>query len=657
MFAGTRLAASAALLLAIPAATAFGRGASARLAFDAADLKLSGGDGYKTADNAQGVLAWGESYVMMGYASMFRATGDVRYLLKLVDHARAVQKSRDDLRGLKDYAGKSRPCWQSLKYSTGSEPFCWVVHSGMITYPMADLALIVKQRPELASVPTLDGSTLGAAAGELVLEVEKTIATHEPEWKNGPAAGEGHYLGDPKATFTSVAGKALPLNQMNALGLTLVVLAQVTGKADQLAKAKALASYLRNRLTASGATWAWTYWGEPWTQGKGEDISHAAINVELAARAQAAGLVFSAQDLRRFARALVERVHLSTDTVADLIDGGGGTNTYRAAVGRWLPVAPRDARVWPIAASLYRKLAGASGSELAGLAGLVEHAPRIREHSFYHVDWQDLGDHRKATAYGANLLLLPPLSGEAYAFRLGYRAQKLTTLAQWDGKAYHDGIRLAASGSSFEQVFAPYDPSLFFAYSGAKVLLQLADSFVAGQGIEVKEQAAVVDPELTTVALPPATAGSPWSATLTGSGDAPLLWTLVKGPPALKLGLESGALSWTPGAGELPATLTVRLDNDAGEVERSFTIVAAAGAGDGRRPGEPLRGEGPAPARDGPGADAQSAGTTGGCACDATGARPRGALLLVICASAQLVRRRSRSSSRTNSRKRPSSTT
>ena len=129
------------------------QGASARLAYDAANLALNGGEGYQTADNKTGTLAWGEAYIMMSYAAMYRATNDAAYLVNLASHARSVLDHRDSVLGWKDYAGNSRPCWQSTKYSDNQEPVCWVVHSGMITYPMADLARIVAKDPALQALP------------------------------------------------------------------------------------------------------------------------------------------------------------------------------------------------------------------------------------------------------------------------------------------------------------------------------------------------------------------------------------------------------------------------------------------------------------------------------------------------------------------------
>ncbi len=43
---------------------------SARITFDALDEAFNDGNGYKQRDNLEAILAWGESYLMMGYAAM-----------------------------------------------------------------------------------------------------------------------------------------------------------------------------------------------------------------------------------------------------------------------------------------------------------------------------------------------------------------------------------------------------------------------------------------------------------------------------------------------------------------------------------------------------------------------------------------------------------
>jgi len=80
-----------------------------RALFDKLDKSINNGDGYKTG--LGGILAWGESYIMLSYVQMYRATGDTYYLDKLVDHAEHVLAQRDDRRGFRDYSDRSRPAW------------------------------------------------------------------------------------------------------------------------------------------------------------------------------------------------------------------------------------------------------------------------------------------------------------------------------------------------------------------------------------------------------------------------------------------------------------------------------------------------------------------------------------------------------------------
>lgn len=644
----------AALLL--PGA-ALAQGASARLSFDAADQALNGGAGYQTSDNKTGTLAWGESYVMMGYAAMYRATGDPSYLVSLAAHARSVLQHRDDVLGWKDYAGQSRPCWQSTKYSDDQEPFCWVVHSGMITYPMADLARLVGKDPALQALGVPWGGTLGESSDAIVLKVDETVATHEFEWASGPASGEGHYIGDPSAPVASVKGKALPLNQMNAMGMTLAALAD-TGRAGAEAKAKQLCAYLRHRMTLSGGRMVWTYWGDAWASGSGEDISHGALNVEFASLCHARGWYFTQADMEAIARTLFENVHVDTDTAHDKVDGTGDGNTYRTAVGRWLTVAPFDPRVWPVGANAYRKaVTSPNGADLHSLALVALHAPPLREFSFYSVDWQDLGGWRKATARGANVLALPADRTQRFVFRLDYKAARATGVQQWDGTAYHSNLVLAPAAAA-DLAFVPYDPAIYMAYSGDKALFQFDDAFVAGQGVEVKEPAALLAPEITTASLPGVSAGETLDATLQGTGDPPLLWSVDEGPAGAAVGLQTGRLTWTSSPADAPsASFTLRLRNDSGSAIRTFTVAVglsqppdaggrdAAAVTDASQPDSDAATEPADAARpDSDGGTGRCPATAGGCGCSTASSVPAVWLAFAVLALGTLRRTGARTS-------------
>jgi hypothetical protein len=559
-----------------------GEGASFRATFDQSDAALNKGAGYKDATNDKGLLGWGESYVMMSYATMFRHSRDPAYLIKLAEHGASVLASTDKARGVKDFAGCSRACWLSTKYSgAGNEPVCWCVHTGMIAAPLAELGALLAAYPQYGSLQVPGRGTLTQVAAQLVKGAEAAAAVHDAQYKSGPGSGEGHYRGDAKATFFAYAGKELPKNWSTAMGRLLLSLHQATGKAVYLQKAKAIATYLKARLIKRGGGWTWTYGGsDVWSQGKGEDISHAAISVDFAARAREAKLVFTPGDIRRFGRTLFEAVHIDSSTVADRVDGAGKTNTYTLQLGRWLAIAPYEPRVWPIVATLFVGVKSGGGSTLSGLANVARFAPPVRHYDFYTVDWQDLGTTRKATAYGANILALPPQSTLPMALRLGYRAQRVTTVQQWDGKAYHDVMVLAPKASgSLRWLYLPYDPAIHHAYSGKQVLFQFTDVFVAGQGIEVAEVTAVKAPTISTTQLTGGTEAQAYAATAAGSGDAPLRWSLTAGPEGLTVDAETGALSWaSPIAGS--HTVGLRLDNDAGNAGISLPLVIAPQASD-----------------------------------------------------------------------------
>ena len=132
---------------------------SARYDFLQAYANVNGGDWYLSDTNESANLAWGESYVMMGLAAMVEATGDRALLSELARHIDGVLATRDDARGVSDYRGVSAACWQNTSYQDGA--YCYVVHSGMIGFPIAEAARLVALH-DLADEPDSDGRTFKA---------------------------------------------------------------------------------------------------------------------------------------------------------------------------------------------------------------------------------------------------------------------------------------------------------------------------------------------------------------------------------------------------------------------------------------------------------------------------------------------------------------
>ena len=381
-----------------------------RWAYEDAYDNNKGGDWYIGVDNESASLAWGESYVLWSLMAMARTTGHPMYVDRMARHLDALLQQRDDARGVADYRGVSGACWRNTSYQDNGEPYCYAVHSGMLIYPMAELAgFIAGWRHREA--PAYDGESFAAKAEVYRAAAIATAAYHDDEWNDA-----GYYVFRASADFLEFAGEDQPLNQSNAMGLALLALHDLTGEAVYLERATALAKRMRGMMTASPAGGlVWNYWGGPYAA-PGEDISHAALNVEFAVQAAARGVVFTEADLDALAVTFLEQVYVDDQTFSDHV-GGGAVNgdSYRAQIGRWLPLAARRGAIYAAIHDAYQRdyppADVGSGSTLLGWAYLAAFEPRVCPHFFYPHDWQDQGDAMQATAYGANVLVVPPMLG------------------------------------------------------------------------------------------------------------------------------------------------------------------------------------------------------------------------------------------------------
>lgn len=318
--------------------------------------------------NTNGTLAWGQSYILHAYVEMYRATGDGRYIARALEQSERVMANRDDRRGVLDAVrGRIVPAWGSTKYSSGrykGKNHVWVVHTGMITYPMALVVDAIRRSADLQH-------KYGKRATALLEQVRQSVDAHDEDFRWGPAQGEGYYVLAIRGP-SSVA----PLNQQNALGRTHVALSKLTGEAKYRRKAEALARYFKNRLTYRAAedAYVWPYLAPPKGKGRGaEDISHAAINVDFAVVAHRAGIVFTRQDMNRFAHTLTRLISKGDGRLAERVDGSGRIGVYSVSVGRWLELAAYDREVWRIARDYYMEAEPSGPVAMLGYARLLKY--------------------------------------------------------------------------------------------------------------------------------------------------------------------------------------------------------------------------------------------------------------------------------------------
>ncbi|NIK59568.1 hypothetical protein [Kribbella shirazensis] len=71
-------------------------------------------------DGRSGMLAWSQSYVLLGLVRMYETYGDTYYLDRLIDNVDQVLAVRDSERDVTDYRGLSLPAWRAdHPYTTG----------------------------------------------------------------------------------------------------------------------------------------------------------------------------------------------------------------------------------------------------------------------------------------------------------------------------------------------------------------------------------------------------------------------------------------------------------------------------------------------------------------------------------------------------------
>ncbi len=110
-------------------------------------------------------LAWGESYILMGLVSAYEATGDTLFLNRLCAHADSIFAIRDDVRGIRDeYRERTMPAWSSSRYSEGRQ-FAWIVHAGMVSFPLARFAYLARRDTAIAAPFGARADRIGTVSG------------------------------------------------------------------------------------------------------------------------------------------------------------------------------------------------------------------------------------------------------------------------------------------------------------------------------------------------------------------------------------------------------------------------------------------------------------------------------------------------------------
>lgn len=338
------------------------------------------------------LYAWNVSYYLRSLAVMYEATEDEKYLTTLASFIDRVIAQRDDMVGDLDYLGRQNPAWGTRHYSIDQkEHYVWVVHTGMITYPIARFVRMVYENEALHD-------SWKERADEYLRVVEEAVRAHDEDFVHGsdPTKDEGYYtFGDAGGRVVSIDG-VLPLNQQNALGLTFLELHALTGNEDYLDKASRLAHFFYHRLyKMPNGSYIWAYRPDATPLNgpisvpagfmansisrSGEDVSHAAINVDFMIQAYKEGLVFEYDDIEALVTTVLDNIVTPEGSVYSHIGGTGNLDdTYGLQIGRWLELGMYDQQVFT-AISRYYETRPAPIVVLAHLARVDLHWRSLEE--------------------------------------------------------------------------------------------------------------------------------------------------------------------------------------------------------------------------------------------------------------------------------------
>jgi len=217
---------------------------------------------------------------------------------------------------------------QFMVESVAPEWIEFVVHDGMVTYPMAQFCELVLAD---ASLPP----KYGDAARKYLAWFEQHVYRKWAKYWMQVDAETGAY------TFTSSQTERypnylLPHNQFLALARAYLVLQAVDTvkpalRDDYRAKAVAMLTYFQQNLHGAldGRAYVWNYWDPPAGQDLRrhvEDYSHATIDVGSVIEAAQRGLVFTEDDVVKLARTYTDVMSggdPNSNKVTPRVDGSG----------------------------------------------------------------------------------------------------------------------------------------------------------------------------------------------------------------------------------------------------------------------------------------------------------------------------------------------
>ena len=343
------------------------------------DLAINNGEGYSNYTNEVGTLAWAESYLLESYLDMYLATKDINFIEKFVQHAEKVVNNTDKARSVKDYKGRSRIGWSATKYTVDNKPMIFLVHSAMITYPLAKFSLIVKNDKNFNKYSKIANKFLN-----LTIEAIKEF---DPQFRYDEKTGEGSYWWEGDEPLKTDLKAPPPFNFSLSAGRVFVLLYKITKEKVYLDKATSLAKYFKhNLILTEDNAYLWGYRADIKKFPAYEDISHGGIDLDFAILCAENGIIFDENDMKRFVNTLLRLKKADdgffnyvnkTDILGENSNIGGKKADLSFTIGRWLELSQFDCSAYKVIAPFLIKRINNSEKEhpivLLGLAKLIKY--------------------------------------------------------------------------------------------------------------------------------------------------------------------------------------------------------------------------------------------------------------------------------------------
>lgn len=232
-------------------------------------LNSKDGTGHYDSD----YLGNGENHVLWSLLRMYQATGNTKYILKMINHIETVFNAESPL------------SWSSTHYS--SSRAAWMVHQFDFLQPVALLIEEIKKDPGLkrafgAKANTFANQILGVVS---LIENGTTWFGQLPYVYVDTTAG-AYYKYPSNFARSDLAAQVSPFNQQNVMAGTLASMGTSLHRPDLTAKAARLYEFFRNNIyTDSNGAYVWRYGrigpdcNPTQPSCTAEDSSHAVVNV------------------------------------------------------------------------------------------------------------------------------------------------------------------------------------------------------------------------------------------------------------------------------------------------------------------------------------------------------------------------------------------